>query len=130
MSSNFNHQVIILTDEIASKKSIKASTGFSPYYLNTGKQFLDLLESAVNQINDVNNEVAVTTLHEWNESIELATKQILKAQAKQAKYANQHRRELTFNVDDLVMLSTTHFRSSTIISSCFPKFIGHFINSL
>ena len=71
--------------EIAYNQSIQASTGYAPYYLNTGKDFPSFLARALSRCRDVNNEAAVQTVEQWNEALEDARRHLIKAQQRQAK---------------------------------------------
>ena len=112
--------------EIAYNKSIQASTGFSPYYLNTGRDLPTLLTRALEKAADIKNETAVVKAKCWSEALEKAKENIEKAQARQVRYVDEHRRDLSFNVDDRVLLSTENLRSGVIVGApkLLPKFIG------
>jgi hypothetical protein len=49
-----------------------------------------------------------------------------RAQQRQAKYADERRRELAFNVDDMVMLSTQHLKTDDKARKLLSKYIGPF----
>lgn len=113
--------------EIAYNKSIQASTGFSPYYLMTGRELPTLLSRALESAHEVKNEAAAEHAKKWHQALELAKDNILKAQARQIKYADEHRRDLSFAVGDRVLLSTANLRRSGIMVGApklLPKFIG------
>lgn len=112
--------------EIAYNKSIQASTGFSPYYLNTGRDLPTLLTRALENAAEIKNEAAVVKAQRWSEALEKAKENIRKAQARQARYADEYRRDLSFAVDDRVLLSTENLRSGIIVGApkLLPKFIG------
>ena len=112
--------------EIAYNKSIQASTGFSPYYLNTGRDLPTLLTHAIKNATEVKNEAAAVKVQRWSEALEKAKENIQKAQERQITYADEHRRDFSFEVGDRVLLSTANLRSSIIVGApkLLPKFIG------
>lgn len=112
--------------EIAYNKSIQASTGFSPYYLNTGRDLPTLLTHALKDATGVKNEAAAVKAERWSEALEKAKENIQKAQTRQITYADEHRRDFSFEVGDRVLLSTANLRSSIIVGApkLLPKFIG------
>lgn len=112
--------------EIAYNKSIQASTGFSPYYLNTGNDFPTLLTRALESAREATNEAAADKVHRWNDALEKAKENIEKAQLRQQRYADEYRRDLIFEVGDRVLLSTENLRSSGIMIGA-PKFLPKFI---
>jgi hypothetical protein len=63
-------------------------------------------------------------LRRWEEALSTAKQHILKAQERQKKYADQHRRELTLQVGDRVLLSTQNLRERMTGA---PKLLERFI---
>lgn len=94
--------------EIAFNNSVHASTGFTPYYMNSGQHprlAIDLASAAGAR---VRNPASANRLAEWQQAIDRAKECLREAQERQARYANQQRREITFSVGDKVWLSTAH----------------------
>lgn len=112
--------------EIAYNKSVQASTGYAPYYLNTGREFPSVITRALDDISSIRNEAASSIAQRWNTALEDAKQHLLQAQQRQARYADQHRRELQFQVGDRVLLSTENLRSSLLVgaSKLLSKYIG------
>lgn len=114
--------------ELAHNTALHASTGFSPFYLNYGRHPLLPLDVAVQPSNTSNNPAAADRVQQLHQSLQQAKLALQRAQQRQAYYADQHRRELTFRVGDSVFLSTEHLalkdpqRSKKLMS----KFIGPF----
>ena len=115
--------------EMAFNNAMQSSTGFTPFYLNYGQEIplpLDQLSPVFvrHRIQMQPNvfKGCVPILNRARVNIE-------RAQQRQAKYADQHRREVRFNVGDRVLLSTEHLRmvgddKRTPKFSC--KFLGPF----
>jgi len=94
--------------EIAYNNSVHASTGFTPYYLNSGQHPRLAIDLAAAAGDRVRNPASANRLAEWQQAIERAKACLKEAQERQARYANQQRREATFSVGDKVWLSTEH----------------------
>ena len=112
--------------EIAYNNSVQASTGFSPFFLNSGQHPHLPLSAAVRPTNQSNNPPAAELLAELYQDLEQATANLTQAQQRQAHYADQHRREVVFSVGDQVLLSTAHLRNEERAPKLAPKFIGPF----
>lgn len=105
-----NWDEILPAAEFAINNSVSSSTGMSPFYLAYGQH--PVVPSSLlspNQRDNPSNVAAVEdyVLHLAN-LIKMATDQLLTAQSRQAKYANQDRREEIFRAGEEVMLSTAH----------------------
>lgn len=111
--------------EIAYNNSIQVSTGFSPYYLNYGQHPNLPIVNASDQQN-CNNQTVSELLSSLHNSISIAKNNLLSAQQRQTYYANQHRREVVFQVGDEVMLSTVNFRNMNPNRTVklMPRYIG------
>jgi hypothetical protein len=116
----------LVAAEIAYNNSVQASTGFSPFFLNTGQHPHLPLSAAVQPSNVSNNPPAAELLDGMYEDLELAETNLRAAQQRQAHYANQHRREVVFSVGDQVLLSTANLRNEARAPKLAPKFIGPF----
>jgi hypothetical protein len=110
--------------EIAINNSKQASTLHSPYFLNFGFHPNFNLSIPNAQTNNAAASNIVKTLTDHIEQAKLNLEQAIKHQKDQA---DSHRKELTFQVDEQVYLSTKHIKmqqySSTKIK---PRFIGPF----
>ena len=100
----------LVAAELAINNSKQASTGFTPFYLNNGREVsvpLDLALEEARTIRQPNAAERITRLHR---DLELAKEHLLKAQQRQAHHADRHRREVIFKVGDEVLLSTAHLK--------------------
>jgi transposase InsO family protein len=101
--------VHLSTLEIAFNNAKQSSTGFTPYYLNSGQEIRLPLDATLPLV-DGNNPLAAERVRRLHEDLMMAREHIERAQKRQAKYADQHRRHVTFAVGDRVLLSTEHLR--------------------
>ncbi|CAI7797407.1 unnamed protein product [Closterium sp. NIES-53] len=101
------------------------STGQPPFYLATG-QHPRLPSTPPSHLSHA--PAAFEFLTSLKSAIDAARTSILQAQAKQTHYANSHRKDIRFKVDDQVLLSTDHLpllRKGTTRKLA-PRFIGPF----
>ena len=117
----------LVAAEIAYNNSQHASTGFSPFFLNSGQHPHLPLSIASQAAMEGDNPTAADMLEKLYTNLEQATKNLQQAQARQTYYANQHRRESEFHVGDRVLLSTAHLRNEERAPKLAPKFIGPFL---
>jgi transposase InsO family protein len=113
--------------EIAYNNSQHASTGATPYYLNSGQHPRLALESALHPHAISNNPTAAERVSQLNTHLSHAKEALTRAQARQARYADEGRREVTLNVGDRVWLSTEHLQlrdPSSQSKKLLSKFIG------
>jgi hypothetical protein len=111
--------------EMAYNGSVQASTGFAPYYLNTGHELPTFLTRAMEKLAESPSEAAQDMVRRWHQALTTAKQHIEAAQKRQAHYANEHRRELRFQVGTRVLLSTENLRPAHIVGA--PKFMPKFI---
>jgi hypothetical protein len=96
--------------ELAANNAQQASTGFSPFYLNYGQQVQLPLDQAIAGLRPSNNPAAAERIRRLAADLARARTHIEQAQKRQAHYADQHRRAVTFKVGDQVLLSTDHLK--------------------
>jgi hypothetical protein len=96
--------------ELAVNNAQQASTGFSPFYLNYGREVQLPLDHAVAALGPSSNPEAMARIRRLHVDLARAHTNLEKAQQRQAKYADRHRRAVTFRVGDKVLLSTAHLK--------------------
>jgi hypothetical protein len=94
--------------EFAYNDSVQTSTGFSPFYLNHGQHPNVPLAIASGLPTSCQPESASSFVQRLQKDIQLAKQALLKAQERQAHFANRGRRDHIFKVGDKVLLSADH----------------------
>ena len=100
----------LVAAELAFNASKHASTGFTPFYLNGGREVSVPLDLALEEARTARQPDAVTRIQQLHRDLEAAKEHLLKAQRRQAHHADKHRREMRFAVGDDVLLSTAHLK--------------------
>jgi hypothetical protein len=121
-----NWDTLLTSAEIAYNSTVNASTGYTPFYLNSGQEINMPLSHALPSNQTESNPTSIELLQKLQENIINAKTLLVKAQQRQKQYADQHRRELVFKVGDHVMLSTENLRKVGRAAKLLPKFIGPF----
>jgi hypothetical protein len=96
--------------ELAINNAQQASTGFSPFRLNYGQDVQLPLDQAIAGLRPSNNPEAAERIRRLKSDLALAHTNLGRAQQRQSRYADQHRRAVTFKVGDSVLLSTAHLK--------------------
>ena len=108
--------------EITINNSQQASTFQSPFYMNLGYHPTFTLNAANAE---TNNSTATDFVKQIQDNLDKAKSNLSKAIERQKYYADQYRRDHTFQVNDLVYLSTKHIHLQNYISSkTKPLWIG------
>jgi hypothetical protein len=95
--------------EIAINSSRHVSTGYTPHFLNHNQEMCLPFGIALKEIvAEATVPAAVTVMTEMASHDEIARSRLIDAQLKQKAYADQHRREEVYHVNDQVMLRTAH----------------------
>jgi hypothetical protein len=119
----------LVAAEVAFNGSKHASTGFTPFYLNNGREAMVPLDLALEEARTLRQPNAAETIRRLHQDLELAKEHLLKAQQRQAHHADQHRRDVVFKVGDQVLLSTKHLKmigSADRAAKFSYKYIGPF----
>jgi len=116
---NWDEKLIAL--EIAVNNSTQESTGFTPFYLNSG-QHPHLPLSLLTDTSD--NALAPAMLQNLRDNLAIAKQHLLAAQEKQSHEANKSRREHEFNVGDKVMVSTENMNVGERARKLVAKYAG------
>ncbi len=110
--------------EIAINNSLQSSTLQSPFFLNYGfhPQFTLNISQA-----HTNNAAATDLVKVIQDNLNRAKLNLEQAITRQKHYADQHRRELMFQLGDLVFLSTKYIQLKNYsCSKLKPRYIGPF----
>ena len=100
----------LVAAELAFNASKHASTGFTPFYLNGGREVAVPLDLAIEEARTTRQPDAAARIQHLHRSLRAAKEHLLKAQQRQAHHADKHRREVLFKVGDEVLLSTAHLK--------------------
>ena len=104
--------------EFAINSAKHDSTGFTPFYLNHGRELPTPASMTVGQNDAISSEpeqLAAITAKRVHEALEIAKTALTAAKERQAEYANQRRTELTFKRGDKVLLSNRNInRGKTV----------------
>ncbi len=114
--------------EFAYNNSKQASTNMTPFQMNNVQQPHLPLSEAMRSKTDCNNPTAAERTELFHRQIKEATEHIKQAQQRQKKYADEHRRDITFKIGDHVLLSTANLRfvHKDKAPKLLPKFLGPF----
>ena len=96
--------------EFAYNNSKQASSGLTPFQLAYGQHPRLPLADAIKSLVQCNNPTASERTELFTKQIESATEHLKKAQERQKKYADEHRREMILAVGDKVFLSSSNLR--------------------
>ena len=111
--------------ELAFNNSKHASTGFTPFNLNAGREVWLPIDAAIRAAKESPSQDAADRIRRLTEDLAKAKENISKAQQRQAHYADEHRRQVIFVVGDLVLLCTEHLKMKGVVGS--PKFASKYI---
>ncbi|KAJ9515361.1 hypothetical protein QJQ45_006622 [Haematococcus lacustris] len=99
--------------EFAYNASVQASTGYSPFRLNSGQEPYTPLTLAAPHVSEPgDNESAAAYVHRMAADLASATHHLVKAQERQTTNANKKRSDHTFVVGDMVYLAHSFFAHS------------------
>jgi len=109
---------------------VQASTGFTPFCRNHGRHPhtpLSLLMRSNSPSDKDNNPAANDFVGRFSENLARAKDALHRAQQRQEKYANQHRRDAEFSAGDKVLLSTKYLNlhlPEGAIPKLYPDYTG------
>ena len=108
--------------EIAYNNSQKASTRYTPFFLNSGQHPNLPLSKIVGE--KTNNESVNDLLDKMKICLNNAKLNLQEAQTRQEQYANVNRRDVSFKLGDEVMLSTANLKKWDRAPKLLPKYVG------
>jgi len=117
----------LVSFEFAYNDSLHPSTGYTPFYLNHGRHPLTPLTLFCKLDEDNSPPSVKAYAAQLRADVQNARAAMTAAQARQAKYANQHRRDCVFEVGDKVWLSASHLRlpaAANVRRKLQPRFYG------
>ncbi len=123
-----NWDELLTAAELSYNCAVHASTGHSPFFLNYGHEPMLPIDEAVKPANVSNNPTAAERIQQLHEALGRSKAALLRAQQRQAQYADRNRREITFVVGDSVLLSTEHLslKNKDRTKKLLSKYIGPF----
>ena len=98
--------------EFAANNAVSISTGFTPFYLNTGAHpttLVSMMHGGAS--NGSQNEAMMETLERMKTALAEAQTNLEQAQRRMANTVNRSRRSEQYNIGDEVVLSTTNLRN-------------------
>ena len=97
--------------ELATNNARNATTGLSPFYMFYGREPRLPLDLALAPLTAARaSPSAADALARWRLALVRAQETTKTAQARQKKYADEHRRQVTFAVGDRVLLATANLK--------------------
>ena len=110
--------------EFAFNNTVNRSTGYTPFYMCYGQhpsmpatlETPNLIESRNSTVEDMVSEMSLT--------VQNAKLQIQHAQEQQTKYYNQHHRDITFQLNDKILLDSSHINFQHGTKKLLEKYIG------
>ena len=90
--------------EIAINNSVQASTGFTPFFLESGRHPHLPLNTAMRDVGLCNTPAAAKTIEQLHEDIERAKQHLRQAQQSQKEFADRRRTDVQYHVGDRVFL--------------------------
>jgi hypothetical protein len=110
--------------QFAINNSRHSATGFTPFYLNHGEH------PRAPQVSHLPDMRVIRTTDEWVrhmvQVVNEAKRNLRAAQDRMAAYANQHRRDVTYQPHDKVLLSTVNMTPTEGVRKLMPKYVGPF----
>lgn len=97
--------------ELAVNNARNETTGLSPFYMFYGREARLPLDLALTPLTQARSSPsAAEALAKWRAALVRAQETTKTAQKRQKKYADEHRREVTFSVGDRVLLATANLK--------------------
>lgn len=119
-----NWEDLLPLAEFAYNNSVQSSSGFTPFALNHGQN--PVMPLSLLPESKIDNPAAGALLEKLDGMLSKAKENLRAAQERQKKYADRHRRDVTFQVGDRVMLSTRHLRAPGKTAKLVQKYVGPF----
>jgi hypothetical protein len=109
--------------EFAINNALQLATSQTPFYMHTGLHPL----TPLSHIHETSNLDAKTVKVAWQTRVQLATEKLKTAQNRQKQLVDSKRRDVTFKVNDVVLLNSKHINiKHTGSRKLLPRYIGPF----
>ena len=118
-------EILLPTVELVINSLPNSSTGFSPFYLNYGYEPVTPIQLLKG--NEITSTESVSSFTQRVSSDwKLARQNLEKSVQSQSRYYNKRHRDVQFEVDDLVLLSTRNLRMKGTPAKLQKRFVGPF----
>ena len=119
-------EFMLPTVEMVINSMPNSSTGFSPYYLNYGREPVMPVQLLCGN-EKVSTESVASFIQRTTSDWELARENLKRSVEAQQKYYNRKHRDIGYAMGDMVLLSTRNLKMKRIPGKLQKRFVGPFL---